>query len=554
MRSRRRLLSHRGKLGGLLLAFALVAAACAPEAEPTTQPPVTEAPAATTQPPTTVEKPVIVVADSTDVDILEPHTFRTTGAYTITRAVYQPLAEQIYDEQGALRVGTTEVGPSPILESYSFDQATREARVVVHPDAKFENGEPILAEDIAYTLIRSIEGPGYIGLLLPFIGISSRDQVEVVDDRTLVIRPEVASPLFNRFMVFQVFGPMDKTLAEEVATKDDPWAFSYFTDNANSSGPYQIVEFDRARGQIVLEPNPGYPGEVANGGVIVRSVPDAEQRALLLQRGEIDVGIELPSRLLAEIQDDPNINVFQAPSTRSIFLVFNTQQPPLDNKLVRQAISYAIPYDALLNQVMFGFARKAGTLIPSTMETYQGDDIGTYSLDLDRARELLEESGLGDISLEIIVEQSRGDHRSAAVFIQDSLRQIGIDAEVVPLPDADFQERRNNREFQVAFHEWYSWGDDPFYHMTFLIKCEQFTNFSGYCDEELDEIIAEGTFELDPQRRLELSRRAQEIMLEDAPQAWLWAADWVVAARSNITGVTKDFTEVPRLETLSKEG
>ena len=551
----------------VLVALGLVAAACGGGAGTTTTEGQGEAPATTsaTQPapggeeqPETggpeAEAPVIVVSLSTDVDILEPHTFRTTGAYAVTRALYQPPADQVFVEEGGVRVGTSEVVASPILESYSVSDDGLEATFVMNPDAKFDNGDPITAGDLAYTFRRTIEGPGYIGLLLPFIGIESSDQIEVVDERTLIVRPKVASSLFDRFMTFQVFGPINQAVAEANATPDDPWAFEYFTNNAVSSGPYSLVEFDRDRGQIVLEPNPGYPGEVANGGIIVRNIPDAEQRALLLQRGEIDVAVGLAPRLLAQLQDDPNVNVYTAPSTRSVFLGMNVDIAPLDNKLVRQAISYAVPYDALLEQVMFGFASPAGTLIPSTMETYAGDAIDVYTTDLERARQLLEESGVGEFSIELAVPQSSKEQQQAAVLIQDNLRQIGIDAQINILPDADYQGRRNNRELPLFFHEWYSWGDDPFYQMTFLLKCGQFTNFANYCNEELDQIIAEGTFTTDPAKRQELSTRAQQIMLEDAPHAWLWAADWAVATGKDISGVTKDFTEVPRFETLRKGG
>ena len=235
-------------------------------------------------------------------------------------------------------------------------------------------------------------------------------------------------------------------------------------------------------------------------------------------------------------------------------MVMNVAIAPLDNKLVRQAISYAIPYQALLDQVMYGFASPAGTLIPSTMETYAGDKLDLYTTDLTKAKSLLDQSGVGPFKIELAVPQSSKQQQQAAVLIQDNLRQIGIDAQITQLPDADYQDRRNKHELPLFFHEWYSWGDDPFYQMNFLLKCGQFTNFSGYCNPALDKIIEEGTFTTDPARRQELSTEAQKIMLEDAPQAWLWAADWTVAARTNISGITKDFTEVPRFETLKKSG
>ena len=106
----------------------------------------------------------------------------------------------------------------------------------------------------------------------------------------------------------------------------------------------------------------------------------------------------------------------------------------------------------------------------------------------------------------------------------------------------------------MSFHQWYSWGDDPFYQMTFLAGCGQFVNFADGCNERLDEIVAEGKFETDPARRAELSLEAQKIMVDEASRAYLWSADWIIATRSDITGVKKDFSSVPRLEALGRTG
>ena len=229
-----------------------------------------------------------------------------------------------------------------------------------------------------------------------------------------------------------------------------------------------------------------------------------------------------------------------------------TTDPNLSNKLVRQAISYAVPYQALLDNVMFGFASTAGTLITSPMETYQGDAAGIYTTDLAKAQALMDESGVAPFEVELAVQNARSQDQEAAVFIQDALREIGITVNINVLPQGEYSEKLNGREFAMFFTEWFSWGDDPFYQMTFLAKCGAFTNFADGCNERLDEIIAEGTFETDQQRRNELGLEAQQLMVEDANRIYLWSEDWILATGANITGVTKDFTEVPRFENLSK--
>jgi peptide/nickel transport system substrate-binding protein len=403
-------------------------------------------------------------------------------------------------------------------------------------------------------LRRSIEAPAsYIPLLFPFIAVDSADSFTVVDDVTFTIKPNQPTALFNRFMTFQVFGPIQESLATAQATEEDPFAFDYFTTAANASGPYALNNWDQARGEVILDPNPGWPGSVANDGIIVRNVPDAEQRALLLQNGDIDVASGLPPRLLDQLKADSNLNIYSAPSTRINYIGMNaTAEPNLANKQVRQAISYAIPYQALIDNVMFGFASPAGTLITSNMETYQGDAAGVYTTDMAKAQELMAASGVGPFEVELAVQNSRAQDQQAAVFIQDALSELGITVNINVLPDGDFSGRRDAKELAMFFHEWFSWGDDPYYQLTFLAKCGAFTNFAVGCNERLDEIIQLGTFETDPAVRNSLSLEAQQLMVDDADRIYLWSADWNLATRSDITGVTKDFTEVPRFENLAR--
>lgn len=495
----------------------------------------------------------IVVSLSTDINLLEQHLFRTTGSYAVTRALYQPLLDQEYVEEDGALLGSEKTVPSPILESYELDDDGT-ATFVLAEDAKFANGDPITAEDAVYMLKRSIEAPeSYIPLLLPFIEIGSADAFAVVDERTFTITPDAPTALFERFMTFQVFGPLQKSLAEAEATADDPFAFGYFSKNANASGPYTLTSWDQAAGELVLEPNPGWPGDVANEGIIVRNVPDAAQRALLLKNGDIDVASGLPPRLLDELGNDPNVKIFTAPSTRINYIGLNAGvEPKLDDKLVRQAISYAIPYQALIDNVMYGFASPAGTLITSNMETYDAEGAGVYTTDMDKAKELMEQSGVGPFEVELAVQNSRPADQQAAVFIQDALRELGITVNINVLPDSEYAGKQNGRELAMSFHEWFSWGDDPFYQLTFLAKCGAFTNFADGCNEELDKLIAEGTFETDPARRAEIGLEAQKLMVEDADRIYLWSSHWNVATRADITGVTKDFTEVERFENLTR--
>lgn len=548
---------YGGRLGAVLLALVLVAAACAEdEVEPTTTAaPGTTQPGGTTTRPPTAEKPQIVVALSDTVNLVEPHTFRSTSAYAVTHAVYEPLIVQELSEQaGGWLLGSRTNHEGAGAESYEIElteDGGMLATFTLRQDAKFDDGSPVTAEDYKYIFQRSIEGPGYIGVLLPFIGISSADQLTVVDDYTLQIKADVQSPLFERFMTFQVFGALNKTLLDANATADDAWAFDFMNDKSAGSGPYYISEFNPDT-QVVLEPNPSYwdAANVANSGVVVRTVPDANQRAQLVRTGEIDVATGIPERLLPQLEADPNVKIFEIPTTGVHYMAMNINLIP--NVDLRRAILKAVPYNALIDQVMFGYAAPARGVVPSQMETHDPAVGSGYETDLDEAAQFLADSGESDVNLVLGVRESRQTDQEAAVLIQENLRQIGIEVEVQVLPDADWAARASAGELPLLIHDWFSWGEDPFYQMQFLTQCGSFVNYSQFCDETYDDLVNTGKFSVDAAVRNDASSQAQQIFFDNAIWAPLWSTTRTVVVGKCVTGLELGYSQVPSFRFLTK--
>ncbi|MGH3360284.1 MAG: ABC transporter substrate-binding protein [Nocardioidaceae bacterium] len=495
---------------------------------------------------------VINVALGSDVDLFDPHMFRTDASYVATANVYEPLLRQKYDDQDGALQGTDEyVGG--LAESWEVSDDGREATFHLREDATFADGAPVTSADLKYTFERAMLGPGYLTALLPFIGIEKPEQIETPDEHTFVLRPSFKSPLFERFMTFQVFGAINSEVAEAHATKQDPWATEWMKDNVTASGAYELGEVSRGV-QTTLEPNPEYwaQDEVKNAGIRMRAVPDPDQRALLLRSGDLDVADSLPPRLVSQLEDDPELNVFRLPSSRITYLGMNNKIEPMDDERVRRAISYAIPYQDIIEKVQFGYASLAKGPIPPAMTSSAGEELWPYETNLEKAKQLMEESGVEGFSTELAVRQAQPQDAEAAVFIQDALREIGVDVEIERLPDAAYYQRLNDHSLPMFLHDWFSWGEDPFFQMSFLLKSGALTNYADYSNPEFDALLEKGTFELDPEKRAAISREAQELAIKDAPWAFLYSADYIVAARKGITGVTRPYDQTLRFEYLSK--
>jgi peptide/nickel transport system substrate-binding protein len=494
-------------------------------------------------------QPIIVALDSV-VDLLDPQAFRTFGAQTVTASLYAPLLSQEFEVEAETEfIGTSTYGPG-LAESVEFSEDRTTVTFTLRADAAFADGTPITVDDVLWTFERSIVGPGYIKALLPFIGIESMDQITRGDgENTIVFTPSVASPLFERFIALQAFGIMPKAVGEENATADDEWAFQFFHDASVASAAYNVTSFERDT-QVVLEPNPGYfnAAEVKNAGVTARNVTNADQRALLVRSGDIDLAQGVPPQQLADLEGDDSVVIHRQPSISTNFVGLNCTMEPFTDAAVRQAVAKAIPYQVLIDEVMQGYASPAGNLVVANMDTHAGI---VFETDVEGAKALLEGVDVGG-AIPLSVKQSSARDQRSAVFIQDALREVGIDVEIQVLPDAEFVENLNAKSLQLFIHEWLSWGGDPYYQMQFLAGTDVFTNFVAYSNPDLDALLAEGLFELDAEKRAEISAQCQQILYDDAPIIPLLSPDWVVVAAPGISGIAKGDDEKLRFELISK--
>lgn len=509
-------------------------------------------PAPTTAPPVG-EKPVITLAMPVDVDHIEYMEMRSEGAYEVTANLYAgPIDQKLVLQENGVLEGTGEFVPNLAEMSVSEDGLL--VTLKLREDAKFANGDAITAEDVKYSFERSWAMPWTAGNF-PFMNISGPESMVVIDEHTVEIHVDRPSSLLPWLLSWQDGVTLDKSDLDSHATEEDPWAVEYAHSNINASGPYQIESWEPGV-ELRFTPNPYYfrgPEFYQNSGVVVRVVPSAEDRELLLRKGDVDVAWQLPLRDIASLEEDPNITVHSVPSREVVYLFLNLEMPPFDNELVRQAIAYAVPYDDIIEQVMYGHAQKMGSIF-STKMPYYTDEYWVYDTDPARARELLAEAGYPDgFSAELAVRLSVARDVDAAVWIQNALRDVGIDLTVNQMGDAQFYDLLYTKQLGMGIQSWLSWADDGFWTVKWLLECDEFLNTGNYCNTEVDQLIDQAISLWDSPEREQVARRTQEILVEELPVIPLYQPDWLICARSDVYGLTHVGDEEPRWAYLGKE-
>ena len=403
----------------------------------------------------------------------------------------------------------------------SWEQDGADVIFTLQEGLTFADGTPIDAQAIVDGYTRIFEVGGVSTFLLGMAGVTSGDQFEAVDDLTIKMTADVANNLVNLNNVMHNTSAVNPV---EMAANggDDGWGSEYFRQNLGiGNGPFVMTEYvpgDR----MVLEARDDYHGgRPALDRVIIKIIPDAAQRVLLLKSGEVDMIMIPPIRDLADLEADPDITVVSVPTTQNRMLEMNVNMAPFDNKLVRKAVAYAVPYDTIIEEVWQGRARRLKSPIADGTPT-SDYSFWEYETDLEKAAALLEEAGFpggeGLPPIKLSVRIGTEEDERAAVFIQDSLSQIGMATEIEKVAFATFNETKQKRELHMWVDEWISWVNDPFYHLSWIYRSTSPTVYTNFNNEEVDDLIATYTlWDGDEAERDAASVRIQEIVVDELP-------------------------------------
>ena len=494
------------------------------------------------------DKKTLTVAWDTDIDTLDPASFKSIGGYTVQANLYDsPLmwkVQPVAGKPGLLqsRPGEMEGG---IAESWAFEKDGATLVLKIRPGVKFPSGRPVDAAAVKYLFDRGLQSPGYMRILFPrLLRITKPEQFEVRDDRTLAINMPASSPMALDTMALINNALLDPAEVKANATAEDPWATNWLKRNTAGLGPYQLVKNEPGV-EVVLEARPGHwRGAPQFERVVFKFVPNEADRVLLLKRKAVDMVVGRPGlspRNVKSLEGEAGLKIVSVPDTTCHWLCMNSQKAPFNNVKVRQAINYALPIQAILPSVLFGYGSEMKSPVPSLTPGHDAT-ASPYKHDLEKARSLMREAGLGatPIPIDLAVRVGWQPHEQAAVWIQTELEKIGFKLNIVKETDATFRQLASKGDHQLSIESWQSWINDPFYHLFFNFhSTAKGTNTGFYSNPEVDKLIDENMHERDTTKRLAAAKRVQKILIDDAAWGHLWYDNWTRVMRADLMGIEK---------------
>ncbi len=412
----------------------------------------------------------------------------------------------------------------------------------LRPDGRWSDGQPVTAGQFEFAWKRLLDPALHAEYASLFIdaGIagaadyhSGKDAtpehvgVNAVDDLTLQIQLSQPFGALPDLAALWVGAPLRPDL---VNADPDGWASDPSTYLGN--GPFMVSEWVH-QDHLTLVPNPryvahlGWPSPTLTQATILMHTNPEQDFASYTGSGAPD-WVEVPDDDANQVLNDPALAAQSRSYTEltTFWVQMNTAHPPLDNALVRRALSRAVDRAAVVRDLATGVGIPATSVLPPGMPGFQ-DGLGQdLAFDPTAARALLTQAGFGDAQplpgLAFSFPDTPASQRRAEYLQAQWSTNLGINVQMNAMDADAYQQALDTGTYDLAFGGWSADYPDPQDWFGMLFGCNGAFNTFKYCNTSFDQLVARADMSASLPDRLQLYAQAQTLLLQDAPVAPLF--------------------------------
>ncbi len=461
--------------------------------------------------------------NSGDPETLDQHKTSSVVEAHLLRDLYEGLV--IYDAAANVAPG--------VAESWAVSEDGRVYTFTLRADARWSNGDPVVAGDFVYSLRRIMDpatGAKYANILYPIKGAEAINKgeaatdalgVRAIDDRTLEITLEQPTPYFLELLTHQTGLPVHPATVEAAGQGfTAPGAMV-------SNGAYTLVSYT-PNDRLVMAKNPQFHAaeSVSIDQIVYLPFEDRATCVRRFEAGEVQSCSDLPAEQLGFLRENLGDQVRIAPYLGTYYFALNTQRAPLDDVRVRQALSMIIDREFLAEEIWSGAMLPAYGFVPPGIANYVAEPPRLAYADtpmFDREEEairLMTEAGYGPdnpIELEISYNISE-NHKATSTALADMWAPLGVSVAFnVRDISAHYAHLRDTDDYQVARAGWIGDYSDP-QNFLFLVESDNDGfNYAKYRNADYDALLDKAAATVDLTARAEILKQAEEIFLSDMP-------------------------------------
>lgn len=318
-----------------------------------------------------------------------------------------------------------------------------------------------------------------------------------------------------------------------------------FAQNPIGTGPYRLVSY-RSDGDAILQSFSEYfeiRPRIPN--LKIRIIPDATTRALELRKGSIDMIFgpsAVPPDYFRVMRSDPDLKTVTRTGNNYAYIGFNLTDPLLNNRDVRQAISYAIERERMVESLFYSTATLATGLLPPHNWAYEGNVL-TISFNRQKAMQLLDQAGFKDpdgdgpqMRFWLTLKTSTSEFRRiVATVVQRNLAAVGIGLRIRSYEFGTYFSDINHGNFQMCMLMWIGESDPDIFSTAFSTNGPR--NRGKYSNSDVDRWIEMARVADSENEQIQLYSLIQKQIAEDAPYVSLWYEPNICIMRHELQGM-----------------
>lgn len=460
----------------------------------------------------------LVYGLDSDVPNLITPTNQGSASMILNAALHRGLVQ--YDAEGEIVPALAESWENEGEQTFTF---------TLREGLTFHDESELTSEDVRATLEYIADPENNAKLRGAAEGIAS---IETPDDLTVIVTLAAPDAAFLSFLA-DVSGAI---LPSESLGQDDP---TYV-----GAGPFEFVSYEQGTNFVVEAFDNFYePDQPHLDGIEFQILADQTARDNALLSGSVDAISFVGWNSFDQVEANDSL-VLDRTDGPFMYLQFNTAgDSPFADARVRQAVAYAVDRQAVVESALSGQGNPLdGMPIPETSEYYDANYADYYGQDLDRARELLAEAGYPNGFTATMLSSAQYDfHENTAVSVQNDLAAIGIDLEM-NLPDWPTRlELGAAGEYDIAVYGTGGLTNDPAFLSEILTPLGSQNAPYGYDDPQVNDLLAQGRAEIDPEARAAIYDELSQYVLEQAPIVTLASRAQAFGYSTAVTG----FSNIP---------
>lgn len=437
--------------------------------------------------------------------------------------------------------GTTEVDVSRVdpylATSWEISDDGLVYTYKLRDDVVFASGRPVTSEDVKYSWERvlTMNGCGAYVLLDGYYDPPLIKSLETPDPQTLIVTLSRPDP-----NVLQLHGQpwasiVDRDIVEANGGIQADTLSEWMAGNVTGPGPFILEEYEPNH-RAVLVANPDFPIPPASEKIIINFINSDATLLLQARNLEADITLGMTKASTNSLVDNENVRIIANDHGISEQIGLPNTKAPWDNVKVREAVSFAVPYEEIVDSVAFGYGTLFGGPFMPTFAEYSPGLIDMPTFDMERAKQLMEESGAATpIDVAINIPEGNTIHEQIATIVQATWRELGINVTINKMVAADYHSSLQEHTAQTYIRQDGPGVPEAGYFLGYDMTCGLQFNLTEVCLPDAEELLLEARGTIDDAKRHDLYNQIATIWSAATPKIHVYADKHTTVLSNRVT-------------------